>query len=113
MSVGLRSRGFQTGLLILLSACAALTLAQPEGEAVVEVLRRGKPPFPVRFTPEELRAARSNPALVRDKLIREFGREAECPEPRNIADGVWACRNGLVVRTRHEDLKRALAKLYR
>src|SRR5262245_43729060 len=45
MSVGRRLPRFQTGLLILLSACAAQARAQPDKEgAFIEILKKGAPP---------------------------------------------------------------------
>jgi hypothetical protein len=95
---------------------ALLTLGVRAGgqsePAFVEVLVKNAKPIRVEFSAQELKVAESRPETVRKRLVDAVGKALDF-EARRIGDGIWVCRDGAVVRTRDEVLKRALAKLFR
>jgi len=85
--------------------------AQPSEGAVIEILIKKEPPIRIVFNPDELGRVERDPMVVRTKL--EAASRSKYPDPRQIDDGVWACRDGTTVRTKNKVLKTALMRLFR
>jgi hypothetical protein len=101
-----------SALLIVFAASVGAVQAQSE-TAYIEVLVKNEKPIRVEFSALELEKAASDSEIVHKKLIDKVGKAAECSAPRKIGDGIWACRDGAIVRTKDDVLKKVLTKLYR
>lgn len=112
MNINLRSCSVLAALLVMLATWLATAQGQQE-TAFIEVLVKNKKPISVGFSAQELKNAESDPKYVRKKLIDKAGKTAECSEPQNIGEGIWACRDGTILRTKDDVLKKVLTKLYR
>jgi hypothetical protein len=111
VSVKLLCCNLSVALLIILSAGAAQTSAQET--AFIEILIRKERPIQVPFKDSDCKRAEKDQRYLNMRLRESVGKLTGFPEPRRIAAGVWACKDGTIVRTKNEILVRALVKLYR
>jgi hypothetical protein len=110
MSVRLLCCTLSVVLLIVLPAGSA----QGEKETpIIEILIRKEKPIQVPFSESECKRAERDKKYLNMRLRDRAGDLSRFPEPRRIADGIWACKDGTIVRTKNDILIRALVNLYR
>jgi hypothetical protein len=101
-------------LLIALSVGAARNQAQGDKEAAfIEVIIRKEKPIQVPFNESDCKKAERDQKYLNMRLRESAGDMTRFPEPRRIAEGIWAFKDGTIVRTKNDTLVRALVNLYR
>jgi hypothetical protein len=110
MSARLLCCSLSVALLIVLSAGAA---RGGKETAFIEILVRKQKPIRVPFNESDCKRAEKDQKYLSIKLRESAGDLTRFPEPRRIAESVWACKDGTIVRTKNDILVRALVNLYR